>query len=66
MTMMFYDMTQPYQAGRIKSADEQRRADEQLGVMAAEVSQLWQRLTRPARALRGFDARHPHTAFYAR
>ena len=66
MTMMFYYMTQPYQAGRIKSADEQRRADEQLGMMAAEVSQLWQRLTRPARALRGFHARHPRTAFYAR
>ena len=66
MTMMFYNMTQPYQAGRIKSADEQRRADEQLGMMAAEVSRLWQRLTRPARALRGFHARHPRTAFQTR
>lgn len=66
MTMMFYNMTQPYQAGRIKSAYEQRRADEQLGMMAAEASQLWQRLTRPARALRGIHARRPRTAFYAR
>ena len=66
MTMMFYYMTPPYQAGRIKSAAEQRRADEQLGMMAAEVSRLWQRLIRPARTLRGFHARHPRTAFYAR
>ena len=35
--MMLYDMTVPYRAERIKTADEQRRADEQLGMMAAEV-----------------------------
>jgi hypothetical protein len=35
------------------TAGERRRADEQAGQLAAEVSRLWQRyLTRPARALR--------------
>jgi hypothetical protein len=63
---MLYDMTVQYQAERVKTADEQRRADEQLGMMAAEVSQLWRRLTRPARILRGFRARHARTALYAR
>ena len=48
ITMMFYDMTAQYQAERVKSAAERRRADEQLGMMAAEVSRLWQRLSRPA------------------
>ncbi len=58
--MMLYDMTVQYRAERIKTADEQRRADEQLGMMAAEVSRLWRHVIRPARALR---ARH---ALYAR
>jgi len=62
-TMMLYDTSVQYQAERIKTADEQRRADEQLGMMAAEVSRLWRRVTRPARALRGLRARH---ALYAR
>ena len=48
--MMLYDMSVQYQAERIKTAAEQRRADEQLGMMAAEVSRLWRRVTRPARA----------------
>ena len=64
--MMLYDMTAQYQAERIKSADEQRRADEQLGLMAAGVSRLRQRLSRPARILRGFRARHARTALYSR
>jgi hypothetical protein len=63
ITMMLYDMTAQYQAGRIKSASEQRRADDQLGTMAAEVSRLWQRITRPAQALRGFRARRARTAY---
>ena len=51
--MMMYDMSRPYQAERIMTAAERRRADEQAGRMAAEVSRLWQRyLTRPARVLR--------------
>ena len=47
--MMFYDMTRQYQAERGMSAAEQRRADEQLGRMAARVSRAWRRATRPAR-----------------
>ena len=66
MTMMLYDMTAQYQAERIKTAAEQRRADEQLGMMAAEMSRLWRRVTRPVQALRGFRARHARTALYAR
>ncbi len=46
--MMLYAMTVPYRAERIKTADEQRRADEQLGMMAAEVSRLWRHVIRPA------------------
>jgi len=64
--MMLYDLTVQYHAERIKTADEWRRADEQLGMMAAEMSRLWWRVTRPARALRGFRARHARTALYAR
>ena len=63
MTMMLYDMSVQYQAERIKTAAEQRRADEQLGMMAAELSWLWQRVTRPVRALSGLRARR---AVYAR
>ena len=33
--MMMYDMTTQYQAAQVKTAAEQRRADEQLGMMAA-------------------------------
>jgi hypothetical protein len=63
MTMMLYDMSRQYHAERIQTPAERRRTDEQLGMMAAEMSQLWRRLTRPARVLRGRQAR---TAFYAR
>ena len=51
--MMLYDMSRQYHAERIKSAAEQRRADEQLGRMAARVSGFWRRATRPARKLSG-------------
>jgi len=61
--MMLYDSSVQHQAERIKTAAEQRRADEQLGMMAAEVSRLWRRVTRPARALHGLRARR---AVYAR
>jgi len=63
---MLYDSSVQHQAERIKTAAEQRLADEQLGMMAAEMSWLWRRVTRPARALRGFRARHARTALYAR
>jgi hypothetical protein len=49
MTMMMYDMTRQYHAERIMSAAERRRADEQLGRMAAGVSRFWRRAIRPAR-----------------
>jgi hypothetical protein len=50
--MIFYDMTRQYQAERIKSAAELRRADAELGMMAAEAARLRRRLTGPARAVR--------------
>ena len=51
--MMMYDLGQQYHAERVMSAGERRRADEQAGRLAAEVSRVWQRyLTGPARALR--------------
>ena len=53
MAMMVYDMGRQYHAERVMNAAERRRADEQVGKMAAEMSRVWQRyLTRPARALR--------------
>jgi hypothetical protein len=66
MAMMIYDMTQQYQAGRIKTAAEQRRADEYLGTMAAGASRLWRRATRPVRALRGARTGQPRIPGYAR
>jgi hypothetical protein len=66
MAMMIYDMTLQYQAERTKTTAEQRRADEQLGMMAAGVSGLWQRATRPVRALRGSRAGQARTPGYAR
>lgn len=53
MQMMMYDLGRQYDAERIMTAGERRRADEQAGQLAAEVSRRWQRyLARPARALR--------------
>ena len=51
--MMIYDMSRQYHAERIMSAAEQRRADEQLGRMAAQVSRVWRWAARPARKLSG-------------
>jgi hypothetical protein len=48
MAMMIYNMTPQHQAERRMSAAEQRRADEQLGRMAARVSRFWRRATRRA------------------
>jgi hypothetical protein len=45
--MMPYQAYQIYQAERPKSAAEIRRADEQLGHMAENMSWLWRRATRP-------------------
>jgi hypothetical protein len=46
ITMMFYGGTQQYQAERIKSAAEQRRADAEAGMLAADVSRRWRRFVR--------------------
>jgi hypothetical protein len=51
--MMSYQAYQVYQAERPKTAAEIRRADEQLGHMAENVSWLWRRAIRPVVALRG-------------
>ena len=50
--MMPYQSYQSYQAERPKTAAEIRRADEQLGRMAEDVSRLWQHATRPIALLR--------------
>ena len=51
--MMMYDMSRQYQVERRMSAAEQRRSDEQLGRMAARVSELWRRAIRPFRLTAG-------------
>jgi hypothetical protein len=53
MTMMICDVSRQYHAERIRTAAEQRCADEHLGMMAAGVSRLWRRATRPVRARHG-------------
>ncbi len=45
--MMAYQSYQVYQAERPKTAAEIRRADEQLGHLAENVSWLWRQATRP-------------------
>jgi hypothetical protein len=55
--MMPYQSYQSYQAERPKTAAEIRRADEQLGRMAENVSWLWQRAIRPITLLRRQDQR---------
>jgi hypothetical protein len=50
--MTFYDMTAQYHAERVQTAAERRRADAELGMMAADVSRFWRRVSRPARTLR--------------
>ena len=56
-TMMPYQSYQIYQAERPKTAAEVRRSDDQLGHMAASVSWLWCRATRPIGLLRGTSQR---------
>ena len=53
--MMPYQSYQVYQAERPKTAAEIRRADEQLGHMAENVSRLWRHAIRPITLLRGQD-----------
>ena len=56
--MMPYQSYQGFQAERPKTAAEIRRADEQLGHMAENISWLWRHATRPIALLRG-QARRP-------
>jgi hypothetical protein len=51
--MMPYQSYQLYQAERTKTAAEIRRADEQLGHMARNLSLLWQHASRAMALLRG-------------
>ena len=53
--MMPYQSYQLFQAERPKTVAEIRRADEQLGHMAENVSRLWQHTIRPIALLRGHD-----------
>jgi hypothetical protein len=54
LNVMPYSASQLYQAERVKSDAERRQADVALGMMAADVSQLWGQVTRPVRVLRGY------------
>ncbi len=60
--MMPYQSYQVYQAERTKTAAEIRRADEQLGHMAENLSWLWQHATRPIALLRGPGRRPAYSA----
>jgi hypothetical protein len=51
--MMPYQSYQLFQVERPKSAAEIRRADEQLGHLAENVSWLWQHAIRPIALFRG-------------
>ena len=53
--MMQYQTYQVFQAERPKTAAEIRRADDQLGYMAQNLSRMWQHATRPIVLLRGQD-----------
>jgi hypothetical protein len=55
--MMQYQTYQVFQAERTKTAAEIRRADDQLGHMAQNLSRMWQHATRPIALLRGQDER---------
>jgi len=47
-----YYAYQAYQAARVTTSAERRRADAELGRLAAAVSQLCRDITRPARSVR--------------
>jgi hypothetical protein len=51
--MMPYQSYQTFQAERPKTTAEIRRADDQLGHMAENVSRLWHHATRPIARFRG-------------
>ena len=51
MNVMPYSLTGLHQAERRLTEAEQRRADLELGLMAARVSRRWRQVTRPVRSL---------------
>ena len=55
--MMPYQTYQVFQAERPKTAAEIRRADDQLGHMAENVSRMWQHAIRRIALFRGQDRR---------
>ena len=59
---MPYGVYQLYQAERVKSDAERRRADVALGMMAADVAELWGQITRPVHALRSYRNDYRRTA----
>lgn len=61
MAVMPYSVTMLHQAERTATAAERRRADIEAGLMAAGVSRLWRRVTRPVRVLGGCLARRGET-----
>jgi hypothetical protein len=63
--MMPYSVHQLYEAERVKSSAERREADIAQGMMAAEVSRLWQDISRPLGALRRYRARRNPVTRYA-
>ena len=52
MNVMPYSLNLMYQAERRPTEAERRRADLELGLMAARVSRRWRRVTRAVRAAR--------------
>jgi hypothetical protein len=60
--MMPYQSYQDYEARRPKTAAEIRRADEELGHMAENISWLWQHAIRPIALLRGRDRKQACSA----
>jgi hypothetical protein len=56
---MPYHGYQLYQEERVKTDAGRRQADVAQGMMAAEVSRLWQDVSRPLNALFRYRGRHP-------
>lgn len=65
VSVMPYSVSQLYQAERVKTNAERRQADTGQGMMAAEVSRLWQDISRPLGALRWYRARRNPATQYA-
>jgi hypothetical protein len=60
-----YDGFQMYEAERVRTGAERRQADIRQGVMAAELSGLWQDIARPLGALHRYRARRKPATRYA-